>query len=241
MSERINRRQFLGATATALVGGVAATGSASAHYVGLSVYTTDDLNTRTGPGTENAIVATVEQFTGGHIVDGPVSADGFTWWEVEWNGDSNNGRVTGWSAANWIAHADFAYPTVGTVSQEHHSGHLALDVANNTGTDVVAARGGTVAITDFEAGGCGNYVKVSHGGGYQTMYCHLSRILVSEGESVALGEHVGEMGDTGNSTGPHLHFTVEHDLVHQFVPGDLGEEIDDRTGLPKNYAGIGTL
>jgi murein DD-endopeptidase MepM/ murein hydrolase activator NlpD len=244
MENEVNRRKFLkasSATIAGAVGATAATGTAAAHYVGLPAYTTDDLSVRDGPGTEEELLAVAEQYTGGYIVDGPVDEDGYTWWKLNYNGDGNNGRVTGWSAGNWLAHADFAYPCVGTVSQEHKSGHLALDIANDTGTNIYAARDGEVAVTDYESGGCGYYIKIDHDAGYQTMYCHLSDILVSDGESVSTGDHIGEMGDTGHSTGPHLHFTVEQYGTHKYVPGDLYDEIDDLTGLAKNYSDIGSF
>lgn len=244
MTDEINRRNFLKASSAAIAGAVGATaasGTAAAHYPGLPVYTTSDLSVRNGPGTGYGRIAVAEQYTGGYIIDGPVNADGYTWWEVQYNGDNNNGRVTGWSAGNWLGHADFSYPTVGTVSQTHHSGHLALDIAADTGTPVVASRGGTVDVTGYEAGGCGYYIKVGHGAGYQTMYCHLSAIHVSEGQSVGRHQHIGDVGSTGNSTGPHVHFTVEQYGNHKYVAGDLYDEIDDKTGIAKNYSGIGSF
>ncbi len=54
-------------------------------------------------------------------------------------------------------------------------------------------------------------VVVNHQNGYQTYYAHLSDIYVYEGQSVAMGEVIGAMGSTGNSTGPHLHFEVRYD------------------------------
>lgn len=250
MTEKIGRRRLLKASSAAIAGGVsltASSGSAAAHYVGMPTYTTTDLNTRTGPGTGYGVVATVEQYTGGYVVDGPVEADGYRWWKVQWNGDDDNGRVTGWSAIgnNWQTHADFAYPATGYVSSVYGEDrgsytHDALDIANDTGTPIRAAREGTVAYTGYQADGCGNYVKISHGGGWQTMYCHLSEVWVSGGDSVDRFQPIGEMGSTGNSTGPHVHFTVEKDGVHQFVPGDYDDEIRVRTGLAKNY-GIGSF
>lgn len=235
VKDTLNRRRFLGSTAAAITGAAAMSGTAAAHYVGLPCYTTADLSVRDGPGTDYNRIAVAEQYTGGYVIDGPVDNDGYTWWKLNYNGDDDNGRVTGWSAGNWLAHADFGYPCVGTVSQTYHSDHLALDIANDTGTNVYAARGGTVSVTSYESGGCGYYIKVSHSDGYQTMYCHLSDILVSEGQSVDFGQHIGEMGDTGNSTGPHVHFTVERYGTHKYVPGELYDEIDNYTGLAKDY------
>jgi murein DD-endopeptidase MepM/ murein hydrolase activator NlpD len=246
----MKRRQFLKASSASIAGAVgvtAATGTAAAHYVGLPTYTTTDLSVRDGPGTGYTRIAIAEQYTGGYIVDGPVSADGYTWWKIQYNGDSNNGRVTGWSAEGdgWLANADFAYPATGIVSSVYGEDrgsytHDALDIANDVGTPIRAAREGTVAYTGYEADGCGNYIKIDHGGGWQTMYCHLSEVWVSGGESVDRFQQIGEMGNTGSSTGSHIHFTVEKDGVHQYVPGDYDDEIRVRTGLPKNY-GIGSF
>lgn len=240
----IRRRDVLksaAASTAGLAGVVATSGTASAHYTGLPVYTTSNLSVRSGPGLNYSRVAVAEKYTGGYIIDGPVNSDGYTWWKTQYNGDDNNGRVTGWSVQAHTDHADFSYPCVGQVSQTHHSDHLALDIANDTGTPVVASREGTVDVTGYEAGGCGNYIKIGHAAGYQTMYCHLSEIWVNEGESVGRHQQIGEMGSTGHSTGPHVHFTVEQYGTHQYVPGELYDEIDDKTGLAKNYNDIGTF
>lgn len=244
MTDKVNRRKFLKASSATIVGavGVAATsGTAAAHYVGLPCYTSDDLSVREGPGTNYDRIAVAEQYTGGYIVDGPIDNDGYTWWKLNYNGDSDNGRVTGWSVQSYLDNADFSYPCVGEVSQEYHSDHKALDIANDTGTPILASREGTVDVTGYESGGCGYYIKVGHSAGYQTMYCHLSDIHVAEGESVDRHQHIGDMGDTGHSTGPHLHFTVEQYGTHKYVPGELYDEIDDKTGLAKNYSDIGSF
>ncbi|WP_101295709.1 M23 family metallopeptidase [Halegenticoccus soli] len=240
MKENLSRRKFLGATAAAIGGTATLSGTASAHYDGLPVYTTDDLNARTGPGTGYGVIATVEQYTGGYVIDGPVDSDGYRWWKFRWNGDGDNGRFEGWSAENWTAHANMAYPATGIVTSvwgEDRGSyyHYALDIANDTGTPILASRAGTVAYTGYESGGCGNYVKIDHENGYQTLYCHLSEVWVSGGQTVGRHEQIGTMGSTGNSTGPHVHFAVEQNGSDQYVAGDYDDEIYVRSGIPKNY------
>jgi murein DD-endopeptidase MepM/ murein hydrolase activator NlpD len=87
--------------------------------------------------------------------------------------------------------------------------HTGLDFAGSSGTDVLAAASGTVISTGWQ-GAYGNQVVIDHGNGYETTYNHLSGIRVSTGQKVQTGDHIGDMGSTGNSTGTHLHFEVTH-------------------------------
>ena len=91
--------------------------------------------------------------------------------------------------------------------------HTGFDIsgANVYGKPVVASNSGKVVLvnTTYVAGkGYGKYIIIDHGGGYSTLYAHLSDINVSLGQIVAKGETVGKVGSTGWSTGPHLHFEV---------------------------------
>lgn len=95
--------------------------------------------------------------------------------------------------------------------------HNGVDLAGAVGTPVLAARGGTVvhvvnACHPTSSWGCGggfgNYVTVAHDGGYATIYAHLSTVTVGLGASIAAGQQVGAVGNSGNSYGPHLHFEV---------------------------------
>jgi murein DD-endopeptidase MepM/ murein hydrolase activator NlpD len=85
--------------------------------------------------------------------------------------------------------------------------HSGIDIVAPSGTLVKAADGGEIIQAGYD-GGYGNSIVVYHGGGYATWYAHLSRILVSVGQTVARGEVIGLVGATGLATGPHLHFEV---------------------------------
>ncbi len=95
------------------------------------------------------------------------------------------------------------------------SGHLGIDIAGATGDLVWAADAGVVVFAGWSTGGYGNMVMIDHGNGYQSVYGHLSAVLVSCGQSVYAGNLIGNIGSTGNSTGSHLHFEIRY--FGQFV------------------------
>jgi len=86
--------------------------------------------------------------------------------------------------------------------------HNGIDIAAPVGTPIFAAAAGVVTYAAWNDGGYGNLVEISHPDGSFTLYAHNSRILVREGQEVDQGEQVAEMGSTGFSTGPHLHFEI---------------------------------
>jgi murein DD-endopeptidase MepM/ murein hydrolase activator NlpD len=102
----------------------------------------------------------------------------------------------------------FAWPTQGYLSQRFWGGHPAIDIANRTGTPILAADAGYVLMAGRDTWGYGNQVLIDHGNGYLTRYAHLDKILVTAGDSVKKNQKIGTMGNTGRSTGPHLHFEV---------------------------------
>ena len=85
--------------------------------------------------------------------------------------------------------------------------HTGIDFGAAWGTPIYACRGGTVVRANWY-GGYGNAIVIDHGGGMQTRYAHQSSFVVGAGGHVAAGQHIGHVGSTGNSTGPHLHFEV---------------------------------
>jgi murein DD-endopeptidase MepM/ murein hydrolase activator NlpD len=107
------------------------------------------------------------------------------------------------------------FPTQGTITQGYWFCHKGLDIANDEGTAVRAVAAGTVKFAGWSDKGYGYMVVIDHGS-YQTLYAHLKQSpSVSTGQSVAAGTSIGLMGNTGFSTGPHLHFEIRlgRDLV----------------------------
>ena len=85
--------------------------------------------------------------------------------------------------------------------------HKGIDIGAPTGSNIVAAAGGTVTISTYSYS-AGNYVMINHGGGVSTVYMHCSKLLVSVGDTVKKGDVIAKVGSTGYSTGPHLHFGI---------------------------------
>jgi murein DD-endopeptidase MepM/ murein hydrolase activator NlpD len=116
------------------------------------------------------------------------SAPGKFMWPV-------GGRVA--SGFGYRIHPIFGY-------RRFHSG---IDIVAPSGTIVKAANGGEVVSAGYD-GGYGYSIVIYHGGGFATWYAHLSRILVTPGQKVGMGQVIGLVGSTGWATGPHLHFEV---------------------------------
>lgn len=101
------------------------------------------------------------------------------------------------------------HPIRGTMEQ-----HLGLDIGAGTGEEIVATQSGTV-IFSGENGGYGNCIIIDHGNGITSLYAHMSEYAAWEGQYVEKGQIIGYVGTTGLSTGPHLHFEIRVDGVHQ--------------------------
>jgi murein DD-endopeptidase MepM/ murein hydrolase activator NlpD len=105
----------------------------------------------------------------------------------------------------------FVAPTVGTLTSSYGARwgtmHWGIDVANRIGTPIVSAADGVV-VEAGPASGFGLWVRVEHADGTTTIYGHIDRALVKEGQRVKAGQQIATMGNRGHSTGPHLHFEV---------------------------------
>ncbi len=101
-------------------------------------------------------------------------------------------------------------PIIGGVKTQGIHGHNGVDLASNFGANILAAASGEVIISKSSGwnGGYGSYIVIKHDNGTQTLYGHLSGVLVSVGDTVSQGQVIGNMGSTGKSTGTHLHFEV---------------------------------
>ncbi len=112
------------------------------------------------------------------------------------------------SAATPAASNKMNWPTSGyRITQYYSWRHHGLDIADKNGTPIYAADAGTVEFAGW-SNGYGNNILINHGGGKKTRYAHLSKFYVGRGASVGKGETIAAMGNTGWSTGPHLHFEV---------------------------------
>lgn len=123
--------------------------------------------------------------------------------------ESVRGSSSGGVAPLIVGTGTFIYP-VGSrnFTQFFWYGHPGIDIALPEGTSVVASDTGTVTFAGWNIYGFGNLVVVNHGNGYETFYAHLSGISVVPGQVVYQGNVIGSTGNTGNSSGPHIHFEI---------------------------------
>jgi len=130
---------------------------------------------------------------GGNVVAPPVSRT------------ATAGASSAATGGNWLSH-----PAPGTLKTQGIHGFNAVDFAASVGTPIRAAAAGEVIVSRSSGwnGGYGQYVVIRHANGAQTLYAHLSRNDVGVGAYVVQGQVIGAMGNTGRSTGPHLHFEV---------------------------------
>jgi len=89
--------------------------------------------------------------------------------------------------------------------------HYGMDFSAKTGTEIYATGDGVISKVKKSKRGYGNYVKINHGFGYETLYAHMSKYIVKKGQRVKRGEVIGYVGNSGISTAPHLHYEVRKD------------------------------
>jgi len=157
-----------------------------------------------------------------HLYKDEINIDSITYADVlgskSGNGDSNGtGDYVGNGEYLWIVPGQTTItsyfgprnsPTAGASSN-----HGGIDIACPEGSDVIAAKEGTVIAAHYDSGGGGNYICIEHEGGIQTEYMHNSKLLVKKGDVVKKGQVIAKSGNTGVSTGPHCHFGVKKDGV----------------------------
>ncbi|MEK7390916.1 MAG: peptidoglycan DD-metalloendopeptidase family protein [Patescibacteria group bacterium] len=128
------------------------------------------------------------------------------------NGDSSPTRAVGGSIANSKLVTDGYYmrPIIGGRKTQGIHGYNGVDLAAPIGTRVVASAAGKIIVSKNFGynGGYGKYIVISHPNGTQTLYSHLNETAVAVGTSVAQGQLIGYLGNTGRSTGPHVHFEI---------------------------------
>ena len=120
--------------------------------------------------------------------------------------------------------------------------HAGMDFTAKTGTDIYATGDGTVELAEWYSG-YGNCIIINHGFDYKTLYGHCDRLLVTRGQKVIRGEVIAKLGNTGKSTGPHLHYEVivkgVHDNPAKYYYLDLiPEEYDKMIQIAENHGQV---
>lgn len=115
--------------------------------------------------------------------------------------------------------------------------HEGIDLSGKIGTPIYAAGEGLVTEASYSTGGYGNVVYIDHGFGYSTRYAHMSSINAYVGQRVKRGDKVGELGNSGTSTGPHLHYEVRlkgqpMNPLNYFENNFTGESVELLTDIP---------
>lgn len=121
------------------------------------------------------------------------------------------------------AKADYG-PRIHPITGENQF-HEGIDIGAPSGNPIYASRGGTVTVAEYESG-CGNYIELRHPDGTGSQYCHASKLISKIGDNVNQGDVIAEVGSTGRSTGPHLHFAVFSNYATR-------EKTDPEALLPK--------
>ncbi len=142
------------------------------------------------------------------MVPGAV-AEVFVWSPPQLSSVSGGSREGSGVAPAIVGTGTFVFPVASSnFTQRFWYGHPGVDVALSQGSGVFASDTGTVTFAGWNIYGYGNLIVVNHGNGYETFYGHLSGINVFPGQIVYQGNVIGAVGNTGNSSGPHIHFEI---------------------------------
>lgn len=143
------------------------------------------------------------------LVPGAVAESFF--WEpsvaLNFSSDGSSEALQGIYVAN-LGTGSFTWPLRGQITQGYWYGHQALDIGAPVGTNVVAADAGTITYAAWSPYCYGNLIVVNHGNGFETFYAHMNSFYVSPGRQVRKGQSIGTSGNSGCSSGPHLHFEI---------------------------------
>jgi lipoprotein NlpD len=131
--------------------------------------------------------------------------------------------------------ADFLWPIVGPINSPFGPRwgkfHAGIDIGSPHYQEVVASADGEVIYAKETKGALGKAVVLQHGKGIRTVYAHLSIIIAAEGDTVRQGQAIGGVGDTGRTTGPHLHFEIRKDGAalnpEDYLPATIDELVHD--------------
>ena len=175
--------------------------------------------------SNNLDVATVGDFSNPNIAPGtwlivPGGRREFVSWSAPLGVTRENpayARVLGPGACDPISGGAVGFGTFIWPSNDHYlsgfdytpsANHWGIDLAGNEGEGVYATDAGVVVYAGWNNYGYGNMILIDHGGGFQSLYAHLSGLNVGCGQSVGQGDVIGAIGNTGNSSGSHLHFEI---------------------------------
>lgn len=131
---------------------------------------------------------------------------------LSWPDQPGFGNRDGFPGNQPFSGGDWIWPTRGIFTSGYGwrwgRMHKGIDIANNVGTPILASRSGQVVFAGWNDGGYGYLVEIRHDDGALSRYAHNSQILVRSGDVVSQGAVIAQMGSTGRSTGPHLHFEI---------------------------------
>lgn len=161
---------------------------------------------------DNSVEAKVDKRIGGMQASQKTSSAGF----VNPTTASNSVVTSGYGGRNAVK------TSTGYSSTDHDGIDIGGTGGNLNGQAADSIGGGKVAEVGYDENGYGNYVVVDHGDGYTSLYGHLQKATVKQGDTVSAGQQVGVIGSTGSSTAPHLHLRVHKN----------GQSIDPRTVIP---------